>query len=349
LADRENEVPSAPDLQEPSQLITVYIVTYRRHEMLRRAISSVLAQTHQNLQVKVVNDDPGDPEVASIIEEFKDARLSLFMPVMKRGATSNFNLAFDEQGAEFVSLLEDDNWWEPTFLESQMGALVTHYEAPLVVGNERIWQELPDGQWRDTGQTIWTEGDVTFRDLRIEDICGSANICNSSMLIRVTAARYLKTPDTIPVDVTEHFRERQLGPRLLLNRKALVNYSETLRTARATDGETWGRYQCILIGSVFIAITDASARNELAVCLWNECASPLSPRAVTLLACGVAIREARALFWKAPFLSKLRFVIWVMRRPTRLLGLLSVRDMPSSELDYLVNAPLTRHFSRQWT
>lgn len=348
MEDRKDVILREPGAVEPSPLIGVYIVTYRRHEMLRRAISSVLAQTHRNMRINVVNDDPEDLEVATIVQEFADPRLSLFKPVKKRGATRNFNLIFDEQEAEFVTLLEDDNWWEPVFLESQLNALIAYREAPLVVGNERIWQELPDGEWRDTGRTIWPEDDVAFYDFRIEDVCGSAKICNSSMLIRVTAAPHLKTPDSIPVDVTEHFRERQLGPRLLLNGKALVNYAETIQTARTTDDKTWGHYQCILIGSVFVAQRNSSSRSDLAVSLWKDCIAPLSPRAVTLLTCGLAIREARSLLWSAPFVSLLRFAVWIAHRPTRLLGLLTVRRKLSSELDYLVNAPLTRRFVEDW-
>ena len=40
-------------------LVAVYVVTFRRHQMLRRAIASVVAQTYANA-VKVVNDDPED-------------------------------------------------------------------------------------------------------------------------------------------------------------------------------------------------------------------------------------------------------------------------------------------------
>jgi glycosyltransferase involved in cell wall biosynthesis len=38
--------------------VTVIIVTWRRHEMLRRAIRSALDQTHRDLSILVVNDDP---------------------------------------------------------------------------------------------------------------------------------------------------------------------------------------------------------------------------------------------------------------------------------------------------
>lgn len=343
---RKTRLPAEPGNGKTSPLISVYIVTYRRHEMLRRAISSVLAQTHKRLLAKVINDDPQDAEVATIIEQFADQRLALFKPIEKRGATRSFNLVFDEQDAEFVALLEDDNWWDPTFLESQLEALMSHHEALLVVGNERIWQELPGNRWRNAGRTIWPEGGVKLYELRIQDICGSAKLCNSSMLIRVSGARSLKTPDTIPVDVTEHFRERQLSPRVLLNGKALVNYAETIHTARDTHNQTWGLYQCLLIGSIFIAMPNSTSRRDLAVLLWKDCAAPLSPRAVTLLASGVAIKEAQSLLWKSPLLSLVRFVAWIARRPARWVELRTILPRFSSELDYLVNAPLTRHFAQ---
>ena len=189
-----------------SPLIAVYIVTFRRHQMLRRAIASVAAQTHAKMVVKVVNDDPADEMVAEIVHEFGDNRISLFSPIEKCGPTRNFNLVFEERDADYVSLLEDDNWWEPSFLEEQLRVLKKHPDAPLVVGNQRIWQELPDGSWLDTSQTIWPVSSLQVHNLSVEEICGSARICNSSMLIRVERAHELLVPDTIPVDVTEHFR-----------------------------------------------------------------------------------------------------------------------------------------------
>ena len=323
-------------------MIAVYIVTCRRHAMLRRAISSVVNQTHASIVVKVVNDDPADEMVAQIVREFGDNRISLFVPIEKRGPTRNFNLVFEERDADYVSLLEDDNWWEANFLEEQLRALERHSGAPLVIGNERIWQELPDGSWRDTGQTIWPFRDLRMHNLRVEEICGSALICDSSMLIRVGSAAELRIPDIIPVDVSEHFRERLLAPALLLNGRPLVNYASTLQTAR-TKGDTWGAFQCLLIGSVFVGARGNAARERLAGKLWNDCASSTSPRAVSLVATGVAFREARALLRGAPVRAFVRFGMWLARRPSQLPRLLSIRTRFANELLFLINAPLTRH------
>lgn len=324
--------------------VAVYIITFRRPQLLRRALSSVLMQTHRNLRVVVINDDPEDTEVADIIRAAGDARVSLHQPVERRGGTRNFNIAFGERDADFVALLEDDNWWEPTFIERQLEVLHAHPESPLVIGNERIWDELEDGQWRDTGKKVWPFDDVRFVELNVEKACGSAWLCNSSIVVRTGQFSNLLTPDSIPVDVTEHFRERLLTRRLLLNGETLVNFAHTRETARSTDG-TWGDYQCLLIGSMFVAAETETARKTLARKLWLDCVSKAEPRAVALVSTGVAFREARELLINAPLISLGRFILWLVHNPSRLGRLLRARRELSAELEFLIQAPLTRQFA----
>jgi glycosyltransferase involved in cell wall biosynthesis len=106
--------------------------------MLRRALESVLAQTHRHLAVTVINDDPRDSRVAEIVADLRDPRVALHMPVQNRGATANFNIAFAETTRPYVSLLEDDNWWEPTFVERMLGVLRDHPQSVLAVANAHL-------------------------------------------------------------------------------------------------------------------------------------------------------------------------------------------------------------------
>jgi hypothetical protein len=312
--------------------------------MLRRAIASVLAQTHRNIVVKVINDDPADHEVSRIVSSNDDDRISIFDPIAKRGATANFNLVFQECEADFVSLLEDDNWWEPQFLEMQIAALSFHPEAPLVVGNERVWREIAEGEWLDTGETIWPFEDVRMHRLGLDEVCGSAKICNSSMLVRVRPDRSLQTPESIPVDVTEHFRERLFGRDILLNGAPLVNYAETIRTARSSDGTTWTERQCLLIGSVFAA-AQPERRMSMASALWRACPQATSPRAVSLVLAGLAISEARSILLAAPVIAVARCAVSLARRSGRIGALLDLRRRLSGEFDFLASAPLTRQMA----
>ena len=322
--------------------IHVYIITYRRHLMLKRAITSVQRQTYRNIAVKIVNDDPEDHAIIDIVKEFADERISLFMPVQKRGATRNFNLAFCDPTARYVSILEDDNWWEPTFLEEMYRALVEHPESDVAVGNETVWKELGDGTWQNTRTTIWSINGLQQYSYSLEQICGSAKICNSSMLVRLGNQSDFKTPDSIPVDVTEHFRERLFQNPILLLGAPLVNYAETTQTARSAKGNKWGIYQVLLIGSVFIALPGSAKRRLLTDKLWQLCASHSSPRAVSLVSTGLFIREARSLLIRAPVVAKIRFLLWVVRSPRRFSEMARLRRNYDEQLCFLADAPLTQ-------
>jgi glycosyltransferase involved in cell wall biosynthesis len=331
--------------QDPKRKVAVYVVTYRRHHMLKRAIQSVLQQTHSNLVLHVVNDDPADQEVDSIVAECADPRAQIFRPVEKRGATCNFNLVFQEQMAAYSALLEDDNWWEPTFLERQLAVLDAYPGAPMVVGNERIWKELPGGVWQDTGKTIWPFRVVSLYRPTLEDLCGGAKLCNSSLLVRTARDVSLLTPENIPVDVTEHFRERLMPSAFPLNGEPLVNFAQTIGTAR-DQGRIWGLYQIALIGSAFVALADATARHRLAKALWRASDSPTSPRASTLVSTGIAISEARALISCAPMLALARSALGFVRHISRVHDILSVRRSLGSQIDFLVKAPLTQELAK---
>ena len=328
--------------------IKVYIITHRRHSMLKRAIASVHNQTYRNIIVKVVNDAPEDFAVIDIIKSFADERISLFIPVKKRGATQNFNLAFLDPSARYISILEDDNWWEPTFLQEMYHALVEHPDADVIVGNETIWAELADGMWQNTKTTIWNFDGVQRYSYSLEQICGSAKICNSAMLVRLRNGSDYKTPDNIPVDVTEHFRDRLFRSPILLLGTPLVNYAKTIQTARLSTGNQWGIYQVLLIGSVFIALPSSASRRVLADKLWDLCVSYSSPRAVSLASTGVFIREARSLLTRAPLAAKIRLLLWSFRRPHRIVEMSTLRWRYDEQLCFLADARLTQELVRQY-
>src|ERR1700733_6869036 len=238
-------------------LVTIYVVTYRRPQLLLRALRSLVSQTNNCWVARVVNDAPDDGRVMEIIQAVQDARIRLFEPVMSRGGAANFNLAFKESSTPFASILEDDNWWEPDFLRVMLAALEETPNAELACGNERIWQESADGKWLDTGSVIWPEQKDLLYTTSFETACGSAKLCNSSMLFRTRHSVEWLTPDNIPVDVTEHFRERIVPSPIRLVGKPLVDYSETLQTHRSKTGTTWSDYQCLLIGSCFYSLPSA--------------------------------------------------------------------------------------------
>jgi glycosyltransferase involved in cell wall biosynthesis len=61
---------------EPNPLVTVRIASYRRtRELVEVALPSVLAQTHENLEIIVVNDGP-NPDTAAAVAAMGDRRVT---------------------------------------------------------------------------------------------------------------------------------------------------------------------------------------------------------------------------------------------------------------------------------
>jgi hypothetical protein len=317
-------------------LVRIHVVTYRRPHLLKRALTSLIRQSERSWIAEVLNDDPEDHRVKTIIGEIGDPRIEMSDPCIKRGGTGNFNHAFRPLAEPFASILEDDNWWEPGFLSSMREALGQHPEAQIAVGNEKLWFERKDGSWEDSGRTIWPETDgVRLFPWRMEDKLGSAKLCNSSMLWRTTNAAEWRTPDTIPIDVTEHFRERAVPHPVLLVQSPLVNYAVTLNSYRDNSHATqWGMYQVMLIGSGFVNM-NATDRLHCAHTLWKRARGGERVLATTLITTGLGTPAARALWRISTLRERCRWLLTFVRRFPQMRSALQSTRKPSAAWFFL--------------
>ena len=197
-------------------------------------------------------------------------------------------------------------------------ALETRKDVVVAVGNERLWSEQTGGAWLNTGKTIWPARDgVEDFDCRVVDKCGLAKICNSSMVFRTAGAEALQTPNSIPIDVTEHYREQVIPHPILLVRRPLVNYGDTLVTHRSRGYKLISQHLILLVGSVFRLARERD-RSDLAAALWQRARAQHPLSKTNLLSTALVIREARVLWSYATAAEKLRFFASVVRRPIRM-------------------------------
>lgn len=145
LRRTENEEVARLAGQPPSALVATCIPTYRRPELLLRAVRSVLAQTVQDQVVIVVDDGAGLPELPD------DPRLytcSLSANTGVAGVVRNIGIRLTR--STYVAFLDDDNEWEPNHLEVALGVLETGpaSERPDLVYTA-LRRSFPDGQLMD--------------------------------------------------------------------------------------------------------------------------------------------------------------------------------------------------------
>jgi glycosyltransferase involved in cell wall biosynthesis len=124
----------------PTPTISVVIPTYRRADLLVRAIRSALAQTYREIEVIVVIDGP-DSCTVEAIDAIGDKRLRYVELVDKVGGSEARNVGAREAKGTWIALLDDDDEWLPTKLEKQMEAAhsSTFSESVLVVSSY-IWR-----------------------------------------------------------------------------------------------------------------------------------------------------------------------------------------------------------------
>ena len=94
-------------------LVTVYIPTFNRLELLQRAVESVCNQTYKNLEIIVVDDcstDGTQKYLAQLAKE--DSRVRYFLKEKNSGACVSRNIAIENATGEFITGLDDDDYFE---------------------------------------------------------------------------------------------------------------------------------------------------------------------------------------------------------------------------------------------
>ncbi|KAA2234782.1 glycosyltransferase family 2 protein [Salinarimonas soli] len=110
-------------LQPDPAHVTVIIPAYNRAPSLRRAVQSVLDQTHAAWDLLIVDDGSTDrPDEA--IAEFRDPRISIIRHGTNRGVSAARNTGIAAARGRFVAFLDSDDVWLPQKLERQVAAVL---------------------------------------------------------------------------------------------------------------------------------------------------------------------------------------------------------------------------------
>lgn len=109
--------------------ITIAIPTYRRVELLKEALLSVINQKdYSNYNIIVVdNDDSENRDVEKMILALNSEKISYYKNEKNIGVFGNWNRCIELADGEYFSLLNDDDWLENNFLV-EMNKYLSKYD-----------------------------------------------------------------------------------------------------------------------------------------------------------------------------------------------------------------------------
>lgn len=116
-------------------LITTVIPTYRRPQLLERAICSAAGQEGVDVKVAVFDNCSGDDTgevVAALAQRY--SHVSYHLHSRNLGAAANFDFGVRSVGTPFFSILSDDDYLLPGFYRRALSGLAAHPEAMFWVG-----------------------------------------------------------------------------------------------------------------------------------------------------------------------------------------------------------------------
>jgi glycosyltransferase involved in cell wall biosynthesis len=127
-----------------SPKVSVLIPTFNRVRLIGDAVDSVLAQTLHDFEIIVVDDGSTDDTAPWIRERYGSEGRVRYAHQENRGIGAARQHGLRLARGEYISLLDDDDYYLPRYLESQAAFLDRHEGVDVVVCDARLDAETRD-------------------------------------------------------------------------------------------------------------------------------------------------------------------------------------------------------------
>jgi glycosyltransferase involved in cell wall biosynthesis len=121
---------------------TVIIPLYNKEKYIKNAIESVLDQTFTDFEILVVDDFSSDKS-AVIASKFESEKVQLIYHEKNCGLSATRNTGIKKANSNYITYLDADDLWKPTFLESIFQLIQNFPEARIFGTNyEEVWDTV---------------------------------------------------------------------------------------------------------------------------------------------------------------------------------------------------------------
>ncbi len=122
---------------------SIIIPTKNRAYVIWRAITSILKQGYDNLEIIIVDGGSTD-DTEKLVNEFNDKRIRFILNTNDTGVASARNRGIKESRGKYLSYLDSDDFLYPTWLPQMDKAIKQHPEKVLFMPNKKYTIKLLD-------------------------------------------------------------------------------------------------------------------------------------------------------------------------------------------------------------
>lgn len=109
---------------------SVIIPLYNKAPYVRKTVESVLRQTFDDYELIIIDNGSNDGS-SEIVASFTDPRIRIVRLEENVGVSNARNKGVELSTAPYITFLDADDWWEPTFLEEMRGLIERHPDAGI--------------------------------------------------------------------------------------------------------------------------------------------------------------------------------------------------------------------------
>ena len=103
--------------------VSIIIPTYNRAHVIARSIESALHQTHQDIEILIIDDGSTDGTFDVVKQFFRHAQVRYLRHELNKGHQAARNTGIKNAGGDYVAFLDSDDTWFPQKIERQLDAI----------------------------------------------------------------------------------------------------------------------------------------------------------------------------------------------------------------------------------
>lgn len=219
---------------ENQPLVSAIIPTHNRSDLLKRAIESVVEQTWENIEIVVV-DDASDDGTSELLEQLsKKHRITVIRNEIAKGAAASRNIAIENSTGEFITGLDDDDFWRPKRVEFLMEEFEDGYSA--VCSNDRMMMGEKEFVWKKPSV-------ISLDDLLFYNRVGN-QVLTKKEYLQVIGGYDEELPSAQDYDLWIRLAEK-FGPiRTAPHTLQVINMDEDMDRITTSDDQIRGYHAC---------------------------------------------------------------------------------------------------------